>query len=185
MSDLGRENTRCWAFHHTGYMVCAPLPCIREKVGLYGRLPTPLIFKYWWAQPVTRGLWSHLGICLSGWQPKGDGWTQQACCPYRASFSGSGTLTSVLSGSSAAFSVGVQSLQHLSRMSKQNVRCLTAVLNDTLLAECGTSASRCLNLQNGSLVLRRVEKDDEGQYEFVFHNTTRLFTLEVFGKLPS
>lgn len=99
--------------------------------------------------------------------------------------SGSGTWTSVLSGSSAAFSVGVQSLQHLSRMSKRNVRCLTAVLNDTLLAECGTSASRCLNLQNGSLVLRRVEKDDEGQYEFVFHNTTRLFTLEVFGKLPS
>lgn len=99
--------------------------------------------------------------------------------------SGSGTWTSVLSGSSAAFSVGVQSLQHLSRMSKRNVRCLTAVLNDTLLAECGTSASRCLNLQNGSLVLRRVEKEDEGQYEFVFHNTTRLFTLEVFGKLSS
>ncbi|KAM9277726.1 uncharacterized protein FYN16_001667 [Cariama cristata] len=93
---------------------------------------------------------------------------------------GSATWTGVLSGGSAVFSVGIQSLQNLSRMSKRDVRCLTDVLNDTLLAECGTSAGRCLNLQNGSLVLRSVEKEDEGKYEFVFHNTTRLFTLQVF-----
>ncbi|KFQ99697.1 hypothetical protein Y956_12388 [Nipponia nippon] len=93
---------------------------------------------------------------------------------------GSVTCTSVLSGGSAVFSVGVQSLQNLSRMSKRDMSCLTAVLNDTLLAKCGNSASRCLNLQNGSLVLRSVEKEDEGKYEFVFHNTTRIFTLEVF-----
>ncbi|KAK4832326.1 hypothetical protein QYF61_021776 [Mycteria americana] len=93
---------------------------------------------------------------------------------------GSVARTGVLSGGSAVFSVGIQSLQNLSRMSKRDVRCLTAVLNDTLLAECGTSVFRCLNLQNGSLVLRSVEKEDEGKYEFVFHNTTRLFTLEVF-----
>ncbi|XP_064008207.1 uncharacterized protein LOC135179958 [Pogoniulus pusillus] len=93
---------------------------------------------------------------------------------------GSVIWTGVLSGGSAVFSVGVQSLQNLSRMSKGDKRCLTAVLNDTLLAECGTSASRCLNLQNGSLVLRSVEKEDEGNYEFVFQNTTRSFKLEVF-----
>lgn len=91
----------------------------------------------------------------------------------------------MLSGGSAVFSVGIQSLQNLSKMSKRDVKCWTAVLNDTLLAKCGTSASRCLNLQNGSLVLRSVEKEDEGKYEFVFHNTTRFFTLEVFGKCPS
>ncbi|KFZ61726.1 hypothetical protein N338_13467 [Podiceps cristatus] len=93
---------------------------------------------------------------------------------------GSATWTGVLSGDSAVFSMGIQSLQTLSRMSKRDVKCLTAVLNDTLLADCGNSASRCLNLQNGSLVLRSVEKEDEGKYEFVFHNTTRFFILEVF-----
>ncbi|KAM6417090.1 uncharacterized protein J5M81_002680 [Pluvialis apricaria] len=93
---------------------------------------------------------------------------------------GSDTSTGVLSGGSAVFSVGIQSLQNLSKMSKRDVRCLTAVFNDTLLADCGASAGRCLNLQNGSLVLRSVEKEDEGKYEFVFHNTTRFFTLEVF-----
>ncbi|KFP82796.1 PREDICTED: uncharacterized protein LOC104280677 [Apaloderma vittatum] len=93
---------------------------------------------------------------------------------------GSATWTGVLSGGSAVFSVGIQSLQNLSRMSKREARCLTAVLNDTLLAECGTAAGRCLNLENGSLVLRSVQKEDEGKYEFVFHNTTRSFTLEVF-----
>ncbi|KFP25563.1 hypothetical protein N325_02306 [Colius striatus] len=93
---------------------------------------------------------------------------------------GSVTWTGVLSGGSAVFSVGIQSLQNLSRMSRRDVRCFTAVLNNTLLAECGNSAGRCLILQNGSLVLRSVEKEDEGKYEFVFHNTTRFFTLEVF-----
>ncbi|XP_074713514.1 uncharacterized protein LOC141938541 [Strix uralensis] len=88
--------------------------------------------------------------------------------------------TRVLSGNSAVFPLGIQSLQTPLRMSKRNVTCLTDVLNNTLLAKCGTSASRCLNLQNGSLVLRNVEKEDEGKYEFVFHNTTTLFTLEVF-----
>ncbi|KAF1491318.1 hypothetical protein FQV08_0014383, partial [Pygoscelis antarcticus] len=93
---------------------------------------------------------------------------------------GSVTWTGVISGGSAVFSVGIQSLQNLSKMSKRDVICSTAVLNDTLLAKCGTSAGRYLNLQNGSLVLRSVEKEDEGKYEFVFHNTTRFFTLEVF-----
>uniref|UniRef100_A0A8B9Z949 Ig-like domain-containing protein n=1 Tax=Buteo japonicus TaxID=224669 RepID=A0A8B9Z949_9AVES len=93
---------------------------------------------------------------------------------------GSVTWTGVLSGGSAAFSVGNQSLQNLSRMSKRDVKCLTTVLNDSLLAKCGNSAGRCLNLQNGSLVLRSVDKEDEGKYEFVFHNTTSTFTLEVF-----
>ncbi|XP_010185248.1 PREDICTED: uncharacterized protein LOC104542585 [Mesitornis unicolor] len=93
---------------------------------------------------------------------------------------GSLTWTGVLSGGSAVFSVGIQSLQTLSKMSKRDMSCSTAVLNETLLAECGTSASRCLSFQNGSLVLRSVEKEDEGKYEFVFHNTTRLFTLKVF-----
>uniref|UniRef100_A0A8C6J7B9 Ig-like domain-containing protein n=1 Tax=Melopsittacus undulatus TaxID=13146 RepID=A0A8C6J7B9_MELUD len=93
---------------------------------------------------------------------------------------GSVTWTSVLSGSSAVFSVGIQSLQNLSSMSKRDMRCLTSVLSDTLLAKCGTSAPRCLNFQNGSLVLKTVEKEDEGKYEFVFHNTTRVFTLQIF-----
>uniref|UniRef100_A0A8B9P295 Ig-like domain-containing protein n=1 Tax=Apteryx owenii TaxID=8824 RepID=A0A8B9P295_APTOW len=83
-----------------------------------------------------------------------------------------------LSGSSAVFSLGIQSLQSISEMSRDNAKCLTAVLNDALLARCSTSA-RCLNLQNGSLVLRNVEKGDEGEYEFVFHNTSRSFMLEV------
>lgn len=100
-------------------------------------------------------------------------------------FSGSVTWTGVLSGGSAVFSVGIQSLQNLSRMSKRDVKCLTTVLNDSLLAKCGNSTGRCLNLQNGSLVLSSVEKEDEGKYEFVFHNTTSTFTLEVFGKRPS
>ncbi|XP_074784705.1 uncharacterized protein LOC141971323 [Athene noctua] len=93
---------------------------------------------------------------------------------------GSIPRTRVLSGDSAVFPLGIQSLQTSLGMSKRNVTCLTAVLNDTLLAKCGTSARRCLNLQNGSLVLRNVEKEDEGKYEFVFHNTTRFFALEVF-----
>lgn len=126
---------------------------------------------------------SHLDISLSGWHPSGDGWTWQAHCSHSLPLlSGSVTWTGVLSGGSAVFSVGVPSLQNLSRMSKRDVRCLTAVVNDTLLAECGTSAGRCLNLENGSLVLKSVEKEDEGKYEFVFHNTTRFFTLKVFGK---
>ncbi|KAM4683539.1 uncharacterized protein AAGF69_000326 [Amazona ochrocephala] len=93
---------------------------------------------------------------------------------------GSVTWTSVLSGSSAVFSVGIQSLQNLSSMSKRDMACSIAVLNDTLLAKCGTSACTCLKFQNGSLVLKTVEKEDEGKYEFVFHNTTRVFTLQVF-----
>ncbi|KAM9565839.1 uncharacterized protein ACIB01_004139 isoform 1-T1 [Guaruba guarouba] len=93
---------------------------------------------------------------------------------------GSVTWTSVLSGSSAVFSVGIQSLQNLSSMSKRDMACSIAVLNDTLLAKCGTSACTCLKFENGSLVLKTVEKEDEGKYEFVFHNTTRVFTLQVF-----
>ncbi|KFV46649.1 hypothetical protein N341_04826 [Tyto alba] len=93
---------------------------------------------------------------------------------------GSATWTGVLSGGSGVFSVGNQSLHNLSRMSKRGARCWTTVYNDTLLADCGTSTGRCLNWQNGSLVLRSVEKEDEGEYEFFFHNATELFTLEVF-----
>ncbi|XP_025896281.1 uncharacterized protein LOC112948258 [Nothoprocta perdicaria] len=84
-----------------------------------------------------------------------------------------------LSSSSAVFSLGIQSLQSISEMSKGSAKCSMSVLNDTLLARCGTSSARCLNLQNGSVVLRNVEKEDEGKYEFVFHNTSRSFILEV------
>ncbi|XP_009681008.2 uncharacterized protein [Struthio camelus] len=84
-----------------------------------------------------------------------------------------------LSGSSAVFSLGIQSLQSISEMSKGSAKCSMAMLNNTLLAKCGTSYVRCLSLQNGSLVLRNVEKEDEGEYEFVFHNTSRSFMLEV------
>ncbi|KAM9565840.1 uncharacterized protein ACIB01_004139 isoform 2-T2 [Guaruba guarouba] len=100
--------------------------------------------------------------------------------PSPTSAAGSVTWTSVLSGSSAVFSVGIQSLQNLSSMSKRDMACSIAVLNDTLLAKCGTSACTCLKFENGSLVLKTVEKEDEGKYEFVFHNTTRVFTLQVF-----
>ncbi|XP_023800662.1 uncharacterized protein LOC111941715 [Cyanistes caeruleus] len=93
---------------------------------------------------------------------------------------GSAIWTGALSGDSAVFSLEIQSLQNFSSMSKEDKKCSTTVLNDTLLAKCGTSASRWLNLENGSLVLRSVEKDDEGKYGFVFQNTTRNFTLEVF-----
>ncbi|XP_056183689.1 uncharacterized protein LOC130144286 isoform X1 [Falco biarmicus] len=92
---------------------------------------------------------------------------------------GSATWTGALSGSSAVFAMGIQSLQHLSRMSKRDVMCSINVSNDTLWAVCGSSASRCLKLQNGSLVLRSVEKEDEGRYEFFFQNISRVFTLEV------
>nr|XP_041569518.1 uncharacterized protein LOC100222365 isoform X2 [Taeniopygia guttata] len=93
---------------------------------------------------------------------------------------GSVIWTGALSGDSAVFSLEIQSLQNFSSMSKEDKKCSTTVLNDTLLAKCGTSASRWLNLENGSLVLRSVEKDDEGKYGFVFQNTIRNFTLEVF-----
>lgn len=93
---------------------------------------------------------------------------------------GSAIRTTAVSGDSAVFSLGIQSLQNFSSMSKEDEKCVTNVLSDTLLAKCGTSATRCLNLENGSLVLRNVEKEDEGKYEFVFQNNTRNFTLEVF-----
>lgn len=92
---------------------------------------------------------------------------------------GSAIQIHVLSGDSAVFPLKNQSLQNFSHMNKEDKKCPTAVRNDTLLAECENSASRWLNLENGSLVLRSVEKDDEGKYEFVFQNDTRSFTLEV------
>lgn len=101
-----------------------------------------------------------------------------------ALLSGSAIRTAVVSGDSAVFSLGIQNLQNFSSMSKEDEKCITNVLSDTLLAKCGASATRCLNLENGSLVLRNVEKDDEGKYEFVFQNNTRNFTLEVLGKWP-
>ncbi|RMC01696.1 hypothetical protein DUI87_21710 [Hirundo rustica rustica] len=97
-----------------------------------------------------------------------------------ALLSGSAIWTGALSGDSAVFSLEIQSLQNFSSMSKEDKKCSTTVLSDTLLAKCGTSASRWLNLENGSLVLRSVEKDDGGKYGFVFQNTTRNFILEVF-----
>uniref|UniRef100_A0A8C3TN92 Ig-like domain-containing protein n=1 Tax=Catharus ustulatus TaxID=91951 RepID=A0A8C3TN92_CATUS len=96
-----------------------------------------------------------------------------------ALLSGSALRTGVLSGNSAFFSVEIQSLKDLSSMSREDQKCSKTTINDTLLARCGTSAGRLLNLENGSLVLRRVEKDDEGKYEFVFQNTSKKFTLEV------
>lgn len=102
-----------------------------------------------------------------------------------ALLSGSAIWTGALSGDSAVFSLEIQSLQNFSSMSKEDKKCSTTVLDDTLLAKCGTSASRWLNLENGSLVLRSVEKHDEGKYGFVFQNTARNFILEVFGKWPS
>ncbi|XP_027744142.1 uncharacterized protein LOC114059659 isoform X1 [Empidonax traillii] len=93
---------------------------------------------------------------------------------------GSAARIGVLSGGSAVFSVGNQSLQNLSRMSKGDGVCSTTVLNDALLAKCGNSACRCLKWLNGSLELKSVEKEDEGKYEFVFPNTTSYFALEVF-----
>ncbi|XP_009071339.1 PREDICTED: uncharacterized protein LOC103800708 [Acanthisitta chloris] len=93
---------------------------------------------------------------------------------------GSNTWTGVLSGSSAVFSVGIQSLQNVSEMRRKDITCLTEVLNDTLVAKFSTSAGECLNLKNDSLVLRAVDKQDEGKYEFVFYNSTRTFTPEVF-----
>ncbi|XP_040423115.1 uncharacterized protein LOC121074726 isoform X2 [Cygnus olor] len=92
---------------------------------------------------------------------------------------GSVTTTSVLSGSSAMFSVGIENLQNLSKMSKDNERCFVDMVNGTWLAGCGTCYRR-LNLQNGSLVLRTVEKEDEGNYEFVFNNISKSFALKVF-----
>lgn len=98
-----------------------------------------------------------------------------------ALFPGSVTMISVLSGSSAMFSIGTENLQNLSKMSKDNERCFVDVVNGTWLASCGTCYRR-LNLQNGSLVLRTVEKEDEGNYEFVFNNISKSFALKVLGK---
>lgn len=184
MSNLRREKTSRSAFHHPLRMVCAPLPCYqRGKLAFIEGFPL-LIFSITGDPSLSLGL-GLCFLCLT-WAfsfLRRDGWTQQACCQHPVPLlSGSVTSTGVLSGGSAVFSVGIQSLQNLSKMSKRDVKCLTAVFNDTLLADCGASAGRCLNLQNGSLVLRSVEKEDEGKYEFVFHNTTRFFTLKVFGK---
>ncbi|NP_990513.2 B6.1 precursor [Gallus gallus] len=93
---------------------------------------------------------------------------------------GSATMIGALSGSSAKFPLGVENLQNVLKMSWKNSNCSTAVVDDTLLAECHPSSKRCLKLENGSLVLRRVEKEDEGNYEFFFNDTKVLFTLEVF-----
>ncbi|XP_032063424.1 uncharacterized protein LOC116501900 [Aythya fuligula] len=91
---------------------------------------------------------------------------------------GSVTTIGVLSGSSAMFPIGLENLQNLSKMSKDNERCFVNMVNGTWLVSCGTCYRR-LNLQNGSLVLRSVEKEDEGNYEFVFNDITKSFALEV------
>lgn len=94
---------------------------------------------------------------------------------------GSVTTIGALSGSSAIFPIGLENLQNLSKMSKDNERCFVNMVNGTWLVSCG-SCYRRLNLQNGSLVLRSVEKEDEGNYEFVFNDITKSFALEVLGK---
>uniref|UniRef100_A0A8B9ULH0 Ig-like domain-containing protein n=1 Tax=Anas zonorhyncha TaxID=75864 RepID=A0A8B9ULH0_9AVES len=91
---------------------------------------------------------------------------------------GSVTTIGALSGSSAIFPIGLENLQNLSKMSKDNERCFVNMVNGTWLVSCG-SCYRRLNLQNGSLVLRSVEKEDEGNYEFVFNDITKSFALEV------
>ncbi|XP_072201016.1 uncharacterized protein [Excalfactoria chinensis] len=93
---------------------------------------------------------------------------------------GSATTIGVFSGSSAKFPVEAENFQNVPKMSWNNKNCSTDVEHDTLLAECYPSSKRWLKLENGSLVLRRVEKEDEGNYEFCFNNTKLLFTLKVF-----
>lgn len=151
------------------------------QVGPYRRCLTPLIFNHWWSN-LSLGLGLSL-LCFT-WAFSFLGSSQEGMDGHGklALLSGSALRTGVLSGNSAFFSVEIQSLQSFSSMSREDKKCSTTVLNDTLLAKCGTSASRWLNLENGSLVLRSVEKDDEGKYEFVFQNTTKKFTLEVLGK---
>lgn len=93
---------------------------------------------------------------------------------------GSATTIGVFSGSSAKFPVGAENFQNVPKMSWNNKNCSMDVEQDTLLAECHPSSKRWLKLENGSLVLRRVEKEDEGNYEFYFNDTKVLFTLKVF-----
>lgn len=181
MSNLRREKIRCSAFCHV-CMVCTPLPC--HRVG--GSWPLCKAshssdFQF----SLTRSVPLEVSpVHLPVWEAAERGFMDTASLLPTLCISPLGSVTwiSVPSGSSAIFSVGIQSLQNLSSMSKRDMRCLTTVSSDTLLAKCGTSAHRCLNFQNGSLVLKTVEKEDEGKYEFVFYNTTRVFTLQVFGK---
>ncbi|XP_048786156.1 uncharacterized protein LOC125686336 isoform X1 [Lagopus muta] len=90
------------------------------------------------------------------------------------------TTIGVFSGSSAKFPVGVESFRNVQKMTWNNNNCSTTVKNDALLAKCLPSFERWLKLENGSLVLRSVEKEDEGTYEFFFNDTKALFTLKVF-----
>lgn len=114
-----------------------------------------------------------------------DGWTdrhtESSLPTLCALLPGSVTTIGALSGSSAIFPIGLENLQNLSKMSKDNERCFVNMVNGTWLVSCG-SCYRRLNLQNGSLVLRSVEKEDEGNYEFVFNDITKSFALEVLGK---
>lgn len=107
--------------------------------------------------------------------------TQSSLPTLCALLPGSVTTIDVLSGSSAMFPIGLENLQNLSKMSKDNERCFVNMVNGTWLVSCGT-CYRCLNLQNGSLVLRSVEKEDEGNYEFVFNDISKSFALQVLGK---
>ncbi|XP_019475445.1 uncharacterized protein LOC100543444 isoform X2 [Meleagris gallopavo] len=86
----------------------------------------------------------------------------------------------VFSGSSAKFPVEVESFRNVQKMIWNNNNCSTTMKNDILLAKCHSSSERRLELDNGSLVLRSVEKEDEGKYQFFFNDTEVLYTLKVF-----
>ncbi|OXB59866.1 hypothetical protein ASZ78_009322 [Callipepla squamata] len=93
---------------------------------------------------------------------------------------GSATRIGVFIGSSVKFSVGIENFQDAPKMSWNNNNCSTAVVDGALFTECPPSSKRWLKLENGSLVMRSVEKEDEGVYEFCFNNTKLFFTLKVF-----
>ncbi|POI24329.1 hypothetical protein CIB84_011921 [Bambusicola thoracicus] len=93
---------------------------------------------------------------------------------------GSATMIGALSGSSAKFPIRVENFQNVPKMSWNNNNCSMAVVNDALLADCHSSSKRWLKLENSSLVLQSVEKQDEGNYEFCFNDTKVLFTLKVY-----
>ncbi|XP_021257923.1 uncharacterized protein LOC110401300 isoform X2 [Numida meleagris] len=92
---------------------------------------------------------------------------------------GSDVRIGVFSGSSVNFSVGTENFQNVLKMSWNN-NCSTAVVVDGTLAERHPSFKGWLKLENGYIVMSRVEKEDEGDYKFCFNNTEVLFTLEVF-----
>lgn len=160
-----------------------------EKASLYRKhnvtLSTPLIFNSWRPQPITSGR-SLLSGLSSFWEASEDGLMDvpSSLPTFCVLLPDPATTIGVFSGSSAKFPVGVESFRNVQKMTWNNNNCSTTVKNDALLAKCLPSFERWLKLENGSLVLRSVEKEDEGTYEFFFNDTKALFTLKVFGKWP-